>query len=308
MYFPYIRGRQYDLLALRELTNNDLLGKSVIPIIEPVKLNINFDSTVNAFIHAKKPLAVVINPEVGEFAGKNELVNVYLERYKTVGSIIPALVMNKRAKRITLLLRERAVRKDKLLVVLEDNTFIKEYKTMFDSDLPRYTLFPDARAFRRAVAGNRVMFMDNFNKKTKNTEYPEDEFFTEDHLHYINEGYIGFGDYTVIGEEYFKRGPAPYAVAIHIVYFDKDNKLRIKHFLSDSNEDTSDTAGKFFEAVAKLKKWVNSRKERQLTFALSTLINFATKNYFPGLPTIKKLSVMHHIELVGKYFDGGIVQ
>ena len=39
MYFPYLRGRQYELLALRELVKNNLLGEHIIPIIEPVKLS-----------------------------------------------------------------------------------------------------------------------------------------------------------------------------------------------------------------------------------------------------------------------------
>ena len=39
MYFPYLRGRQYELLALRELATNHLLGDYVTPIVEPVKLS-----------------------------------------------------------------------------------------------------------------------------------------------------------------------------------------------------------------------------------------------------------------------------
>ena len=39
MYFPYVRGRQYELLALRELVEKNLLTDFVIPIVEPVKLS-----------------------------------------------------------------------------------------------------------------------------------------------------------------------------------------------------------------------------------------------------------------------------
>lgn len=39
MYFPFLRGRQFELIALRELLENDLLGNNIIPIIEPVKLS-----------------------------------------------------------------------------------------------------------------------------------------------------------------------------------------------------------------------------------------------------------------------------
>ena len=37
MYFPYLRGRQFELIALRELLENDLIGDKIIPIIEPIK-------------------------------------------------------------------------------------------------------------------------------------------------------------------------------------------------------------------------------------------------------------------------------
>ncbi len=36
MYFPYVRGRQYELLALRELASQNLLSAKIVPIIEPV--------------------------------------------------------------------------------------------------------------------------------------------------------------------------------------------------------------------------------------------------------------------------------
>ena len=39
MYFPYIRGRQYELLALSELATNNLLNNCIIPIVKPVKLH-----------------------------------------------------------------------------------------------------------------------------------------------------------------------------------------------------------------------------------------------------------------------------
>lgn len=77
--------------------------------------------------------------------------------------------------------------------------------------------------------------------------------------------------------------------------------MRIHHFVSDSNYDITDVAGKFYEAVSKLSLWYKNGQEKQNTNALSTLLDFAQKGYYPGLPTIKKLSIMHHLELVNKY-------
>lgn len=38
MYFPYFRGRQYELLALKELATKKLISSAIVPIIEPVKI------------------------------------------------------------------------------------------------------------------------------------------------------------------------------------------------------------------------------------------------------------------------------
>ncbi len=37
MYFPYLRGRQFELIALRELIDEGLIGDKIVPIIEPIK-------------------------------------------------------------------------------------------------------------------------------------------------------------------------------------------------------------------------------------------------------------------------------
>ena len=46
MYFPYLRGRQNELLCLRELLETDRLYDSIIPIIEPVRCSSTFFMTI----------------------------------------------------------------------------------------------------------------------------------------------------------------------------------------------------------------------------------------------------------------------
>lgn len=305
MYFPYFRGRQYELLALKELVNGNLLSNSVIPIVEPVKLMSTFDSTIGAFSRAGKKLALIFNPEVGEFADNLDFVDVYFNRIGNTQSVEPALIINQTTWPVISSLDQKNISRSDIIVFLNRRDFLEIYKTQLASTPPKYTLFPDEREFRRTVKQGKVMFRDSFIKQSKNANYPEDEFFTEDHLYYKDEGYVGFGDYSIIGSEYTEGGFAPYAVAIHIVYFDSEYNLRIRHFLSDSNEDTSDVAGKFSEAVTKLAKWYICGHHSQLTTGLQTLLDYANTGYYPGLPTIKKLSIMHHLELMGKYLDGG---
>lgn len=308
MYFPYFRGRQYELLALKELVKGGLLSKSVIPVVEPVKLMSTFDSTLKAFADAGSKIALVFNPAVGEYAGKYGFVDIYNTRMGDLCSVEPTLLMNKNTLPVLAALEAKGVSRTNIIAFLDKRDFLDTYKDQFAGAPPQYTLFPDEREFRRTVTQGKVMFKDCFVKQSKNADYPEDEFFTEDHLYYKEEGYVGFGDYSIIGSEYYEGGFAPYAVAIHIVYFDKDDNLRIRHFVSDSNEDTSDVAGKFSEAVTKLADWYNGGQKRQSTSALEILLGHARTGYYPGLPTIKKLSIMHHLELVGKFLDGGLME
>ena len=70
MYFPYLRGRQFELIALRELLENDLIGDKIVPIIEPVKPTPTLARTLKLYTEKEHKHALIMNPEVGEFVSK----------------------------------------------------------------------------------------------------------------------------------------------------------------------------------------------------------------------------------------------
>ena len=308
MYFPYFRGRQYELIALRELANKGLLGKSVFPVVEPVKITSTFNGTIDSFRSANLPIAIIANPAVGEISKlKNafdEISEVFIE--KGNDGVTPMLLLTKNAQTTMDSLVAKGITKENIITHIYNQDFINLYQVLFKSENPKYTLFPDERLIRRTVQQNKVLFGDRFKKKDRNADYPEDEVFSDDHFYFQEEGFSGFGDYSIIGNEYNESGYAPYAIAIHIVYFDDKNckMLRIKHFVSDTNEDITDPAGKYFEAISKFADWYMNGQEWQKTTALSIFYNHFKTGYYPGLPTIKKLSIMHHLELMGKFLDG----
>ena len=306
MYFPYLRGRMYELLALKELATGGFLGRLIIPVVEPIKITSTFDGVLSAFSKANLELAVIYNPEVGELSGEPDTFDLLHSKLSLCKNIIPSILMNEYAYAAIEALDSKGIYKNDILTILNRRDFSENYVELFNASYPRCTLAPDERQIRRNIKDGKILFEDKFNKQDKNADYlkEEDEFFSDDHLYYREEGFEGFGDYSIIGNEYKDGGFAPRAVAIHIVYFDQDNTLRVYHFVADSNIDISDVAGKFHEAVIKLQNWYNDGQSRQLTSALQTLLDHAKDGTFPGLPTIKKLSVMHHLELVGKYLDG----
>jgi hypothetical protein len=308
MYFPYFRGRQYELLALRDLAKNGLIDGNIIPVIEPVKLTTTLERTLEAFHTMNLPISLIYNPAVGDLSSEQYGAAPLFGHLENT-LIIPSILISGRFFNCLEELEKHNVAKNSILAIMDNRDFLSDYEKVFRNQSPKYTLLPpDERRLRRSVRQGKVMFEDKFNKQQKNADYQDrdDEFFSEDHLYFAEEGYDGFGDYSIIGNDYSEKGFAPRAVAIHIVYVNDDNTLRIRHFTSDSNIDISDIAGKFYEAISKLYSWYVNGQQHQLTTGLSVLLNHYQNGTYPGLPTIKKLTIMHHLELVGKLLTGVI--
>ncbi|HDR8261198.1 TPA: sce7725 family protein [Bacillus cereus] len=311
MYFPIIRGRQYDLLALRELQTRELLSDRVIPIIEPIKLSSTLLSTVKAFEDNNRELIIISNPKVGSFTGELALPSMYTQFTEMVlsNSVIIGHHLNRNSmSEIADLQQEFDVELGDLAIIHSERNLVRSYREIFNDVAARFNVIPSDNSFRRQLSGQELVGLDDkFNKLPRNVDYleQENEFFSEEHRFFRDEGYIGFSDFSVVGEEYNEGGFAPYAVAIHIVYPNAEDALEIMHFVSDSNDDTSDPAGKFSEALEKLIQWYQSftPDERMNTFAMQCFMQHHREGTYPGLPTLKKLSIMHHLELIGRLLD-----
>ena len=305
MYFPYLRGRQFELIALRDLVDKGVLSDKIIPIIEPVKLSSTLIKTIESYGKKGKQLGIIVNPKDGGFKidieeEKNQkLKNSLLTSLKENDYILYMILLSANLNPDEFIKNH----KDNMGTICDNKDAIPVYEANFAKMKVKYNLIPDESGFRRKIRNNRVLLADKFNKQERNNDYIEidDEPFSEDHLYYVDDGYIGFSDYTVVGKEYNDTGFAPYAVAIHIVYFDSDKSLRVKHFVSDSNDDISDPAGKFQEALSKLVEW--NKKKQIKTVAMKEFEDLYRREAYPGLGTVKKLSIMHHLELIGQYLD-----
>lgn len=310
MYFPYLRGRQFELIALRELIENGLIGEKVIPILEPIKPTSTLAKTLTIFSEKKHLHALVVNPAVGEFISKikkkdrnsddavNKIYNDLKSEFLIRAYIIKQGTSNSLMKRTDL---------EELMIINPKRDCMEEYLKVYDTIEPTYTLLPDDRTFSRKAPKSKIMFEDRFPKAAKNADYSKkiDEFFSEDHLYYVKEGFKGFSDYTIVGAEYQESGFAPLAVAIHIVYFDKNKVLRVHHFVSESNDDYNDPAGKFGEALVKLVQWVAENNVPK-TMGLQAFLDCYKEGKYPGLGTVKKYSIMHHLELMNMFLEGEI--
>lgn len=310
MYFPYLRGKQYELLALRNIaTSMPMYRHKFSPIIEPVKKATQpLSRCIKELATASFNFSVIINPSVGEMSNGN-LYNIILDAVKeaTEGyqNFQLAFLINseKSWQEIWEIMREVDFEYGGIMLI--HNTQFNDIIDRVSSvDTVKYNLINYGKTSRRYhrnfLDKTKVSFDDYFNQKNRNSEYKhvEDETFSDEYKFYSDENFVGFSDFLTLGSSYSDGGFMPYAIAIHITYKGKDDIIRVRHFVSDTNDDEQDVAGKFAEALRKLIDWLGNGYLH--TKALDEFNELHINKHFPGLGTIKRLSIENHIELVSK--------
>ena len=308
MYLPIFRGRMFELLALEFLIRNDLLGDKIIPIIEPVKITTTLRRVIESFIEKRHEIGLVCNPTVGELVHESsQIISTITEINGFQEYLIPVLHMNEDCDTTYQQLSDY-YSKEALIASCSQIENISRCLSFVQDECLRYILVGESREFTRQIPSNlggKVLCADRFSKRQRNVDYieDEDEFFSSDHIYFREDGFKGISDYSIIGDEFIDGGFAPKAVAIHIIYQDNQQVFRIHHFVSDSNDDTSNPAGKFGEALLKLWRWANLNSWAERTRSVEEFCQLYSEGRYPGLGIIKKLSIQHHLEVVNQYFE-----
>lgn len=307
MYFPYLYGRQSELLALRSSKPYYASGM-VVPVIEPV---ITKPDGVLRCLEAlgkdEHQVVVVMNPFQGEFKGvssvawRNEIDPV-LAKYP---SLLPGYLCRQgvTAANVQAFMKRYGTR-DMAFLYLNSSLTDAEMKAHVTAANIKYHISLQGKmtaAQRKMLPKPKtVHILDNFNKQARNADYSGIEHFTDSHKDFGKAG-IGFGDYTVIGSEIILGGGKPGAVAIHATYKNaSNNDIWVEHFVSDETDIRVGTAeSKYLEAVAKLADEHPSREhEFGINPALDAYLADNRIGHFPGLGKNKERQIHHHIALM----------
>ncbi len=311
MYYPYFRGKQYDLIAIRECAA--LMAQSgFVPIIEPVKESISaLARTLQALGENECRAVLIVNPKNGDHVTDSSSINNLLTNAPAnspnirAGIILNQDITTQEALKISQEHKDRVItfihqgfNDPSTLARLVENESERYEHVFFDNQ-------HSGKLYRKHFnKSNRVLIRDGFNKQP-NKKYPDIEFFSELHATFEDEGMDGFGDFLIVGDDYSESGGPAWAVAIHITYIDNqdDDVMHIHHFKSDRNDTPTDPGGKFAEALGKLIKEVENPDTKIITTdAIKEFQALHKSGHFPGLGTVKKLCMKHHIETIANYF------
>lgn len=310
MYHPYFRGKQYELITIREMS--PLLAKAGFhPIIEPVRSDLGaLRRALDAVVQAKGRTTVVVNPQCGDLSDSGEVLSKFLkeEFHGAPGISVGILLVPGTTPDAAF--RSYTAHADQTPAFIHAG--FTEAKALAEKLGPRNPaqrhIFLDrfcGKLYQRHFAGAyRVLIRDGF-KRMRNADYDSVELFSDLHATFRDEGMNGFGDFLIVGDEYNESGGPAYAVAIHLTFIDsdQDDAMQLYHFVSDSRDTPKDPAGKFAEALAKMVEKLDMPGSKVLETAAITEFRALHKlGHFPGLGYIKKLSMNHHIETLASYF------
>jgi len=309
MYYPYFRGKQNELITIRN--NAELLSRAnFVPIIEPVKESLSgLNKALSAVIETGGQAVIIVNPYYGDHSGNADEIISLIQNEFNSPSIMPGILLLENED-ITEIKNIRTSLSNKPIAFIHAGFNDAKYlvNTFKDINEMRHIFIEDCtgKLYQKYFKDSlNILIRDGFHKR-KNREYPPVEFFSDLHVTYDLEGMKGFGDFLIVGDDYSETGGPAYAVAIHLTFIDpnKDDAMFIHHFISDRQDDPTDPAGKFFEALEKMITEINNPKTHILkTSSVDEFIDLHSRGHFPGLGYVKKLSMIHHIETLAQYFD-----
>lgn len=307
MYYPFLRARQFELIALRELAKEDAIQGVIIPILEPVKeTNNNLALAHNVLQDQNQDAFLIVNPSIGELAGDTTFYLNYMEELENI-KFLPAFHYNNNSGFINLCINNFDLNNCMIICQNNVNSDDEDFRSLVTrSEVTTITVNDPNRnrslhRFIKNLHKTYIRLDDLFEKKDRNSDFlgiPEHKF-SEEHIYFNEDGFDGFSDYTVLPSEYIDGGRNPMAVVIHLSYLKNENQIWIRHFTSETNDSTSNVQGKFAEAAQKAVEFC--RQSGLNNSAISELISYFDDEHYPGLGTVKKISVKNHLLVVSQF-------
>ncbi|MBT0396613.1 sce7725 family protein [Morganella morganii subsp. morganii] len=311
MYYPYFRGKQFELLAIRD-TAALMAEMDFTPIIEPVRETLNgLERTLRSICDNRGKAIVIINPACGDHStdgqGITDLLKNEFSEYEDI-SIGVLLDDSMSIENIDDLVHSNT--SHEIIFIHAGFNQPEVLYERYGSDFSNiFILSHCSKSYRKHFRDSkRILIEDGFVKR-RNADHPYSEFFSDIHLNFEDEDMDGFGDFLIVGDEYSESGGPAYAVAIHLTYINlkREDEMYIYHFVSTTRDTPTDPAGKFSQSLGKLIDTLDSGESMLLeTSAIREFRRLNNQNHFPGLGTVKKLSMIHHIETVADFMDNDV--
>ncbi|MET3052233.1 sce7725 family protein [Pseudomonas alkylphenolica] len=304
MYYPIIKAKRHELNAVAALSSRLLFSK-FRPVIEPVNSSLSdLTKAIDVLAGNSNIPLVVINPAQGDFKSSSSvgLFSTLQSNPLSKGKFLPCVKVKDSSDVAALNLLASM---PYAAVYLESDLSLASVPVVAG----RPCVLVNEQKIDPAVLtslGSVVIYADSFAKKKRNADYGASSFYSSSHVSYRSKpNVVGFGDFTIVEEEFSGNGGPAYVVAIHVSHIDLSSpySMYVRHFCSTTGTtNTANLAGKYMEALRDFVLFDSAnpgffyRTEGVLEFH-----GYYSAGHFPGLGVVKEMSIKHHIETICNY-------
>lgn len=305
MYFPYLRSKREEVLAVLEA---DLAGNLTIPIFEPVQTLFNRNGTpAITFTRLKEAtekgrrFALITNSANGPDRPSVDHVHTAIDGLSD-DAVFPAFeIRGDTDLSDAQSFAERFVGRTCIVVHRNHVYSAQELGEVLAALGEPVQVLVDGEAARRVVfdlpACKRVLVSDGFDRQPRNADYPRRTNF-DDLLHRLDDvdcDFDGFGDFVIVGRRFMMGGGRANNIALHLTEVTQSTVIA-HHFVSRTAPNAPQRQ-MYFDALAQLMEGV-SGKEGFNTAGVAAFRDTSVRGHYPGLGSPKRWSIMHHLEII----------
>jgi len=303
-YFPFLRGKQNELIAVRELAPSIVENGRVIPVTEPVNANSATRISIRRFVETSMPFLLICNPNYGDFTYNPDRLRMDLITPELTGRTnwTPAFIVHRQTTSSILEAFIRRYGGDHQIALIYYGLPDGRARSAITSHPFRWHVFMYDRVERSYIESLnpdlRVRISDPFVRQPRNALYPPIDFFTDLNTIARNHKRLHFGDFSIFGDHFAESGGAAHAVALHHVHYENGSRsLFVSHFVSDHRETSANIPGKTIEALNHLVNALN-RLNPNNTQVCQEYREMAQSQQSRGLGYMKRLALKHHLEVM----------
>lgn len=319
MYFPYLRGKMFEILAVRDA--EFLPSSRIVPIFEPVQVytqNGRIYGRFTELIQKRVKFAFIVNSANGNpppnfDQGVRMVRDLSSFRTSAPDLVLPAFEIRAENPIRQIRTFARKFESRQCVIVHRNHDYsIRHLWQALESlhENPPVHVLLDGGASSEVVkslpASGVVLLRDGFSVESANVHYPPRSRFDDLLWTHEDRGYDGFSDFSIVGDRLIVSGGPPNHVALHLteLALDEVRSIATNHFVSRNPTYPGDAPRKYLDALELLIQHVGVPPNIEFdTEGVEGYWDSYTNSHFPGLGKPKQWSIMHHMEIINRELE-----
>jgi hypothetical protein len=306
MYFAVLRGKQYDIQAVREVAPALVAAANVTPVIEPVR---NEWARINEVLDAGLTVGLIVNPANGIYSPPGPRATrvrlLFPAPARTTFArteVLPTLLVTDTTTAATVRRFHASLSAGRPhLVFVASSPRDATAMPLVHATPPQHLLIARRAVPASTLRARNVDVTDSYVRQPRNAAYPFDELFTDRPATIgADASYAHFGDYSIVGATYSDGGGQAANVALHLVYSTggPGTALRIRHYVSSPHPNLATMCREALDMMVADLPMILAMTPINQTSTVREMVAVHASGGHYSLAKGKEMAIRHHLQLM----------